>query len=181
VWSEMRVLQGLDHPNIMRPPLFPFSHRGNLTCTCMRRLLAFSEVTHHGQTRKHLIPNQGPFVRYRYRRLWHVGFLPFDWHVTHAYIQYQTPRSFCNPGEREMSALRRLRGRLGNLLACAKCSNAHTCAKPAANDMHYRRALIVITEQSTIPVRVFIVAPNGVAATSTEITSRSSIPVSTPT
>jgi hypothetical protein len=44
VWSEMRVLQGLDHPNIVRPPLFPFSHRGNLTCTCVRRLLAFSEV-----------------------------------------------------------------------------------------------------------------------------------------
>ena len=30
-------------------------------------------MIHHGQTRKHLIPNQGPFVRYRYRRLWHVG------------------------------------------------------------------------------------------------------------
>jgi calcium/calmodulin-dependent protein kinase I len=27
VFSEMRVLQGLDHPNIVRPPHFPPSHR----------------------------------------------------------------------------------------------------------------------------------------------------------
>jgi hypothetical protein len=78
-----------------------------------------------------------------------------------------------NPGNREISASRRLRGRLGNLLASGKCPNAHTCAKPAANDMHSRRDLIVITERGTIPVRVFIVVSNGVA--STEATSGSSI------
>jgi calcium/calmodulin-dependent protein kinase I len=27
VWSEMQVLQGLDHPNIVRPPLFSSSYR----------------------------------------------------------------------------------------------------------------------------------------------------------
>jgi calcium/calmodulin-dependent protein kinase I len=27
VWSEMQVLQGLDHPNIVRSPLYPSSHR----------------------------------------------------------------------------------------------------------------------------------------------------------
>jgi calcium/calmodulin-dependent protein kinase I len=32
------------------------------------------------QTRKHLIPNQAPFVRHRHRRLWHVGSLSFDPH-----------------------------------------------------------------------------------------------------
>jgi hypothetical protein len=86
-----------------------------------------------------------------------------------------------NPGEREISASRRLRGRLGDPPACMKCSNAHTCAKPAGNDMHSRRALIVIIERSTILVRVFTVAPNGVVRTSTEITSRSNILMSTPT
>ena len=37
VWCEMRVLQGLDHPNIVRPPFFPFFSWCNLTRTCMRR------------------------------------------------------------------------------------------------------------------------------------------------
>lgn len=51
----------------------------------------FCDMTHRGQARKHLIPDQGPFVGYRHCRLWHVGFLPFDWHawrqVSHTHIR----------------------------------------------------------------------------------------------
>ena len=92
--------------------------------------------------------------------------------------EHETSR--INSEEREISASRRLRGRLGDRLAWVN-SNAHTCAMPAVNDMHSRKVLIVTTERSTIPVRVFIVAPNGAAPTSTEITSRSSILMLTPT
>src|SRR6266403_1448590 len=81
-----------------------------------------------------------------------------------------------NPEEREGSTSKRRRGRLDNLLVHAKRLNAHTCAILVANDMHSGRALIVIFEQSTIPVRVSIAASNGVAHTSTGITSRSNIP-----
>jgi hypothetical protein len=50
-------------------------------------------MTHHGQTRKYLIPNQGPFVGYRHRRLWHVGsYLPFDRHARHSRI-YAVPNT----------------------------------------------------------------------------------------
>ena len=35
--------------------------------------LPFCDATHRGQARKHLIPNQGPFIRYCHRRLWHVS------------------------------------------------------------------------------------------------------------
>ena len=90
-----------------------------------------------------------------------------------------TRNKLINSEGREISASRRLCGRIGNRLACVKCSNAHTVPTVwsypmlAVNDMHNRRALVVIIERSTIPVRVFIVAPNGVDPTSTEITSRS--------
>jgi hypothetical protein len=45
-----------------------------ISSTCSQPFVEtpFCDMPHHGQTRKHLIPDQGPFVRYRHRRLWHV-------------------------------------------------------------------------------------------------------------
>lgn len=54
-----------------------------------------------------------------------------------------------------MSMSRRLHGRLGNLLVCVKCSNAHTCAKPAANDMDGRRMLNAISEINTLTLTIY--------------------------
>jgi hypothetical protein len=68
---------------------------------------------------------------------------------------------------------------LGDPLTFVKLALLDSRVMIAVQHMHSRRAFIVITERSTIPDRVFIVALNGVAPTSTEITLRSIIPTST--